>query len=108
MASFSLLPIFSGLEFDLPRKHIGFSPILSGKFKCLWSLGTGWGDFVYTGSIYKIVIADGNLELESVKIGNCPIIKKVFVDGKEITFRQTGNNILFEKITVYKQIQFEF
>lgn len=107
MASFSLLPIFSGLEFDLPRKHIGFSPLLSGKFKCLWSLGTGWGDFTYTGSVYKIVIVDGNLELESVKIENCPLIKKVYVDGKEIIYQQTGNIILFKSIIVKKQIQFE-
>lgn len=107
MSSFSLLPLFSGLEFHLPRKHIGFSPILSGKFRCLWSLGTGWGDFIYTGSVYKIIVADGNLELESVKIGNCPLIKKVYVDGKEIVFQQAGNNILFQSTVVKKQIRFE-
>jgi uncharacterized protein (DUF608 family) len=38
MASFALLPIFSGLEFDLPHGHLGFSPLLDGDFRCPFSV----------------------------------------------------------------------
>ena len=46
MASFALLPIFSGFTFAVPKKHIGFAPVIPGNFRCMWNLGAGWGDFV--------------------------------------------------------------
>lgn len=107
MASFALLPIFSGFEFDLPHKHIGFSPIVSGDFKCMWNLGSGWGDFIKTANEYKIVIAAGSIELESITLGSEAMIKKAYADGKEIAFSQNGNKMLFNRINVKKELRFE-
>lgn len=107
MASFALLPIFSGFEFNLPKKQIGFSPIVSGEFKCLWSLGTGWGDFIKTEKEYKIAIADGHLELESIVLGDIPNVKAVYADGKKIPFTQKCSRISFGSINIKKELRIE-
>ena len=42
MASFALLPIYSGFTFDMTEKHIGFSPRTeTGKY--LFSVAQSWG-----------------------------------------------------------------
>lgn len=107
MASFALLPIFSGFEFDLPQKHIGFAPIAKGDFKCFWSLGSGWGDFVRTEKATEIVINYGYLELESVSLDNAQNVKAVYADGKKIDFTNNGGNISFDRVKVAKELRFE-
>lgn len=107
MSSFALLPIFSGFEFDLPKKHIGFSPVVSGNFKCLWSLGTGWGDFIKSEKEYKIIIAGGYLELESIVIGDIQNAKVVYADGKKMCFVQKGSHLSFDGIKINKELRIE-
>lgn len=104
MASFALLPIFSGFEFDMPKKHIGFTPILPGDFKCMWSLGCGWGDFIKTQNTYQIVVADGVLDIESITIGNLGCVKSVHIDGKPIAFTQEDSVIRFNSTKIRKKI----
>ncbi|MGN0635308.1 MAG: GH116 family glycosyl-hydrolase [Acutalibacteraceae bacterium] len=105
MASFALLPIFSGFAFDVPKKHIGFSPILSGDFKCLWSMGTGWGEFIKTEKQYTIVIASGSLALKSITLGGIGEVKSICVDGRKIPFTQEKSNLFFEDIQVKKELR---
>ena len=107
MSSFAILPILSGFEFDLPRKHIGFTPKIKGDFKCFWSLGSGWGEFKKSGNLNIIALHYGKLELESINLGNVGNISKVYVDGKEISFEQVGTCFKFEKITATKEIRIE-
>lgn len=107
MASFALLPIFSGFEFDMPNNHIGFSPILSGNFKCIWSLGCGWGDFIRNEKQYKIVIADGMLELKSITLGNIVSVKSIVFDGNQVPFTQKNNTLFFEHTVAKKEIVIE-
>ena len=82
MSSFALLPIFSGFEFDVPNKHMGFSPIVSGNFKCMWNLGCGWGDFIRCENKYRIIIAVGTLVLKSITLGDIESVKSIQIDGK--------------------------
>ena len=107
MASFSLLPIFSGMTYDLPKKHIGFAPILPGKFKCFWSLGTGWGDFSRTDKQWKIDLSEGSLELETVSLDENTMVKSVKIDGKDTAFTQNGSLVSFARTTVKKHIRIE-
>ncbi|MDO4743005.1 MAG: GH116 family glycosyl hydrolase [bacterium] len=107
MASFALLPIFSGFEFNMPKKHMGFSPVLSGDFKCMWNLGCAWGDFIVTENKYRITIADGNLDLKSIAIGNLNLVKRLRVDGKECSFTQSDNMIFLENTKAKKEILIE-
>ena len=107
MASFALLPIFSGMQFDLPNHHIGFAPIVSGDFKCLWSLGTGWGDFVKTDNEYKVIIHAGNLTLDTFSLEKGVSIGAIYIDGGSVGFTQNGEQLSFDKHTVYKELRFE-
>ena len=107
MASFALLPIFSGFEFDIPKKHVGFAPICQGDFKCFWGLGTGWGDFIKTEKEYKILISAGSLELESISIKKSEKVKKLFFDGKSVEFTQNNGKIFFETSKAKKEIRIE-
>ena len=107
MASFALLPIFSGFEFDLPHYHLGFSPIIKGDFKSFWSVGTGWGEFSKTDKSCKISLAYGSLTLESVTLGGVKKINAVYADGSPIIFTQQDQKIVFDKVTVNENIIFE-
>ncbi len=105
MASFALLPIFSGLEYDLSRGHIGFSPLLGGDFRCPWSLGTAWGSFERneTGAVLRL--CDGSLSLSSLRLGGLSRIRSLLADGKPISFTSNGDTLSFEKITVYQRLE---
>lgn len=103
MASFAMLPIFSGFACDLPKEHIGFAPVLSGDFRCFWSTGTGWGDYLRTERSHRILLRGGNITLSSIGLANISG-KKLLVDGKEIPFTQTGETLRFETVHVKKEL----
>lgn len=103
MSSFALLPIFSGFEFNLPRNNIGFSPVLSGDFKCFWGLGTGWGDLIRKENVYKIIIKAGFLKISSITLKS-QNVSKLIIDGKEVSFEQTDDIVNFETITATKKL----
>lgn len=106
MASFALLPIFSGFTYDLPKAQMGFAPVLSGDFRCFWAVGTGWGDFVRTADAWRIKLSGGCVTLSSVRLAACTVTK-MSVDGKHIPFTQTGDLITFQTVTAKKELCFE-
>ena len=106
MASFALLPIFSGFRFDLPKKTVGFSPVVSGDFRCLFSVGTGWGVFERTGKEHVITLADGYLELSSATLGGCGNVSTVTADGARIVFERKGDTFSFDEIKINKRLSF--
>lgn len=105
MASFALFPVFSGFTYDLPNHHIGFAPVLPGDFRCLWAAGSGWGELFRTGQDYKVLLREGSIRLSSVRLGGCSG-GRLLIDGKEIPFRQTGDLLTFEPLTVRKELCF--
>lgn len=107
MSSFALLPIFSGFEFDLPNKHIGFSPILSGNFSSFFSVGSGWGKFKRDKNGYCIDLYGGFLELSCVKLGGANDVKAVYIDGKKVEFTQSADEIHFEAKKAFNKLKFE-
>ena len=108
MASFALLPIFSGFTFDLPKKHIGFSPIVNGDFRALWSLGTGWGEFVRTDAESSVRLLGGTITLSSLTLGGVPAVKEFTVDGKPIAFTREGDTFRFDAVTVREAVSVKF
>ena len=108
MASFALLPIFSGFTFDLPKHRIGFAPILSGDFRALWSLGTGWGVFSKTEAQTKIELAGGYLPIETLTLGNAGTVKAVIIDGEAVDFAQNGDEISFARKDIRAYITVEW
>ena len=104
MASFALLPIFSGFTFDLPRGHIGFAPLADGDFRCLWSLGTGWGDYIRQAGAQRILLKAGSLALTSISLKSAGPVKALTVDKKPIAFTQDGDLLTFAPVTAKKEI----
>lgn len=87
MASFALIPIFSGFYFDIPNKTIGFNPV--GKqpyFKTIWSLDCGWGIYEKEESKTKITLKGGCLAANKIRLPYLNRVKNVTIDGRISTF----------------------
>jgi len=107
MASFALLPIFSGFTFDLPKHAIGFAPILPGDYRCVWSLGTGWGEFFRTEKEWRIRLESGSLTLEHLTLGGIGTIAAVYADGAPVSFTRDGDTLHFDPVTVTGELRIE-
>ena len=105
MASFALLPIFSGFTFDLPKKQIGFAPITKGDFRAFFSVGTGWGNFTRTENGASVEICGGSLTLSALTLGGVGRISAVTVDGREVPFTQDGETVRFDTVDVKEKIE---
>ncbi len=106
MASFALLPIFSGFEFDLSKGHIGFNPIENRDyFRCLFSLGSGWGYFEKAKDCAVVKLLGGSLTLNTVGLKFADKVACVAIDGKQVKFEFTGGTVSFEKLTVKDKIE---
>lgn len=100
MASYALLLALSGFEYDSVIGCIGFNPRIyeNGRFRCFWSLGSGWGIFEIHGSQILIQVKYGRL---NVKILKLPFvgerkIKSILVDGKNVEFQRRNEEILLD------------
>ena len=108
MANFALLPIFSGFSFDMSNHHIGFSPIVDGDFKCMWSLGSGWGDYIRDNEGEKILIKGGALRLSSISVADPEIIKSISADGKALKFTVDNDTIRFDDIEIKNALTLQY
>ena len=68
MASFALLQAYSGFCYDMTIGMIGFAPVISGDFRCFWSLGRVWGMYERRDSAESIRILCGKMELKKLKL----------------------------------------
>ena len=107
MASFALLPIFSGFTYDLPHHHIGFAPLSPGNFKCPWFVGTGWGEYVQKETGVKLTVCDGHLQISSITLGNVSAVTNVFADGKPIPFTFRDHSLHFALTEIKKSLTVE-
>jgi uncharacterized protein (DUF608 family) len=97
MASYALLNVYSGFEFDMTQGMIGFNPLRAedGFFRCFWSLDSGWGEFVLTPDTAELVVHYGTLELSKLRL---PFLgeRKVggaSLAGEGVQFMQHGGEI---------------
>ncbi len=102
MASFALLPIYSGMRFDLPRKMLGFDPIHRENFRCLFSVGTGWGIFAWGKNELRLTLEEGSLTLTQFAV---PVeAKAVYADGKELAFFCENSVITFDETYIEQEL----
>jgi uncharacterized protein (DUF608 family) len=88
MASYALLLALSGFEFDLVKRHIGFNPprLEDGKFRCFWSVGTGWGTFEVKLNSVMIRVQYGKLEVKTLRFP--------FLKGREVASVSIGEDVV--------------
>ena len=70
LASYSLLNIFSGFQFDMVKGFLSFDPIQysEGVFSCFWSLDTAWGRVELTDSSFTLNILYGSIGLNQLQV----------------------------------------
>ena len=107
MASFALLPIFSGFIFDMPNKKIGFAPIEDKDyFRCIWSLDAAFGNVEYKKESIKVNIVFGKLPLKELvlpKLTKKP--KKLVIDGIETKFDFKDGALRFTEQPITETIE---
>lgn len=104
MASYALIPIYSGFRCDVTRGHIGFAPILAGDFAAPFSLDSAWGEVTVKKQSLMLTIHAGSLHLQSLGVPFMPT--SVEVDGVSAAFTMCDGEIIFaQPVTVAKIIQ---
>ena len=103
MASYALMPIYSGFTFDMTQKHIGFAPI-SGVGKYLFSIGESWGSVEFCEGQCNISIFGNALTLNSIAIPDADRITNVKVDGEAVGFSVINGYIVLDTVEIHKEL----
>ncbi len=98
MASYALLPIYSGFKYDLPNKTLGFDPLHKENFKSFFSIGTAWGTIAWTNNKICVKIKEGWLELNKFLVN--VNAKEVLADGEPIEFTGSNGAISFADVKI--------
>ena len=99
MASYALMPIYSGFTFDMTHKHIGFAPIFNdGKY--LFSIGESWGTVEFDEKSCRLTVLNGTLALNSISVPDSERITSVTLDGKNHDFEIINGKILLGNIEI--------
>lgn len=106
MASYALMAIYSGFSFDMPRKHVGFSPV-GGEGKYLFSACESWGTVEFDRGGCTLSVLGEPLTLRSVSVPRCGDVTRVTVDGAEIDFWIEGGEIVFGELSIGKDMRIE-
>ena len=107
MASFALLPVYSGFICDMPNSRIGFRPIeKSGCF--LWSAGEAWGTVAVNAGGVTFRVEGGRIALSSFAFPQDKTALALSVDGKKTAFTAAAGEIYFPKTAIRKKLEIEF
>ncbi|PWM74867.1 MAG: hypothetical protein DBX59_02995 [Bacillota bacterium] len=107
MASFALLPIYSGFICDMPKNRIGFVPIEeNGRF--LWSAGAAWGTVCIDKTEILFDIKGGEIAISSFVFPQNRTARSAFVDGNAVSFTQEENAIYFNQRILRKNLKIKF
>lgn len=95
MASWAVIPILSGYEFDLSRGHIGFRPRVKGGMTAFWSCAAAWGTVSVDDCGMTLRLNEGALKLSSFGCDRAEHVCSVSADGQSIAFTPTRGGIAF-------------
>lgn len=104
MASYALLNAFSGFQFDMTKRSVGFHPV-EGKdeFRTFWSLDAGWGEFEMRIASCELRVLYGDLPLRTLRL---PFLSErqitgVSLDGQPMAFTRSGDALeLADGVTI--------
>lgn len=106
MASFAFLPILSGFSFHLPKKYIGFDPLVSKEnFQSFFSVGTGWGTFSIKEKKVCVKLEEGKLILKKIGLRFAGKINCVIIDGEARDFSFEEGNVCFEESCIRNSVE---
>ncbi len=105
MASYALMPLYSGFSFDMTEKRIGFDPIKKGDGKFVYSVADSWGTVAYRGDRCTLSVLGNPISLSAFGAGR--EIKALYIDGEKYAFTRTEKGIAFDAVTVKKSLEVE-
>ena len=105
MASFALLPLYSGFSFDATEQSLGFAPA-DRKGTYLFSVGESWGKASFGTKTATLTVLGNPLPLCKIALPLADRIRTVTVDGKPVPFTCKEGKILLNNVTVRKEILF--
>jgi non-lysosomal glucosylceramidase len=102
MASYALLNAFSGFSFDMVNGAIGFDPAAARpveRFRCFFSLSSGWGEVFRQGPSTEIRVLYGELAIRHVNLPYLAgkAVKRVECGGENISFVKNKGQISFSR-----------
>ena len=94
MASYALLPIYSGFVFDMPRRRMGFKP-LKGAGRFFWSLEGAWGTVEIGADEIRLTVLSGELTLERFVTNKAGRVRAAQLDGAPAEYTIDGEDVVF-------------
>lgn len=97
MASYSFLLIYSGFQYNLSQKAMGFKPLKNGQY--FWSVDGAWGTVRCEEKQWELAVEYGALEL-SCFVTALIEVQQVLCNQQKIAFSRQGDSIhLNQKLT---------
>lgn len=99
MACYALLNVFSGFEFDMVHKKLGFNPIQQGVkgSRFFWSLDAAWGEVSIDSKTVILTVYAGVLTLKTLHL---PFVQGVTgVEGHEGVAWENGSLVFGDEVT---------
>jgi hypothetical protein len=94
MASFSLLPAYSGFSFDMTKGEIGFNPIRPGAY--FWSLDKAWGVYEEGAKTARLRVLYGVQGLRRICLARLRP-ETLSLEGKALPFHAEGAALILEE-----------
>lgn len=112
MASFSLLAVYAGFSYDLPRGMLGFDPMIdvsTGVFQGLWCVDSGWGTARVSPAGFSLRLIEGHVALERLALPFACNVRAARVDGQAVLFERLSEAIRFtDKLRVTEGVELAF
>ena len=107
MASFALIPIMSGMRFDMTAGMMGFNPVKTDaakQFRSVWFLGDAWGNVSIGKQGTAIKVISGSMTLKTLRLPYMSSVSELVIDGKKTEFTFENGTLSFPSAKVEKEI----
>ncbi|MCL1888035.1 MAG: non-lysosomal glucosylceramidase [Kiritimatiellaeota bacterium] len=98
LASYAMLPAWSGFTFDLTRGMVGFAPKADGGFRCFWSVDGAWGEFARDAHSCALRVLHGELRLASLAVAGA--WQTANFNSRPLAFQIHGNEVRFDSVVL--------
>jgi len=105
MASFALLPILSGFEFDMTKGYLAFAPKVNREnFRCFWSIDSGYGEYTQNSKEIRFTLMEGFVRLSRFGIKGIPSVAGVTIDGTPCKYTYCDGILTFDETIIKEAI----
>lgn len=104
MASYALLPLYSGFTFDMTEGRIGFAPRGAEEGQYLWSVASTWGEVAVTPVAHRLTVLGEPLTLRAYELPAGRTALELSADGRPVPFVTEGNRLTFAPVDVHASL----